>query len=66
MARKRTKTKATKKVVRRARRGTVKAPGKTRKPVARKSAAKAAESSSVGAKAMDILRAWAPSRYSKR
>jgi hypothetical protein len=64
MARK--KTKGTKKAGRGAKRGTVKSRKKTRTAGAKGSARKAAESTSVGSKALDLLRAWAPSRYSKR
>ena len=74
MARKKTKTKATKKVARKkvarkrvaksAKAGTGKGAKKARTPRATMSAPKAAPLASVDSvRAMDLLRAWSPSRY---
>ena len=74
MARKRTKGKATKNVARKkvakaagARRGTGIAAKKPRTPAPKASAANPAVPGVVeSAGALDLLRAWSPSRYSKR
>jgi hypothetical protein len=73
MARKRTKGKATKNVARKkvtkagARRRTGKAAKKPRTPAPKTSAAKPAVPGAVESTGvLDLLRAWSPSRYSKR
>ena len=74
MARKRTKGKATKNVARKkvakaagARRGTGSAAQKTRPPAPKTSPPEPAVPGAVESPgALDLLRAWSPSRYSKR
>ena len=73
MARKRTKGKATKNVARKkvtkagARSRTGRAVKKARTPAPKTSAAKPAVAGAVESTgALDLLRAWSPSRYSKR